>query len=670
MKFSRLFATFRAIFHQPGIGTRILVIALVPSLITAFLLTAFLVRQKMDEAEHNARTGLLSAARNLASASQYGLISGNAMLLQQQVNNSLGLEGLQFARVQATDHPLLVNAGSLPATLPSPLPAAGVVAEYPDMWLSVAPITLPEIALPETALPGTALSETALDSAELGLLDPSPAPTKNKQIGHAIVAISTAPMMASRREALALAGTLALASALLTALIAWRMSKRLTGRIRHLSHTVDKIASGQLQARVAAQSTAELGVLEEGVNRMAEALQINRDELEARISDATADLLAKKDEAERANIAKSRFFAAASHDLRQPLHALSLFSEVLAQKTLQQPGGHEFAKLAGQISSSVYSMQALLNALLDVSRLDANIIEVHPKHFPVSQILERIREQYATAANDKGLTLNIHTCDCTLYSDPVLLERILLNLVSNAIRYTSRGGILVACRKRGHSMLIQVWDTGAGIPEHAQESVFQEFVQLDNPERDRNKGLGLGLAIVARMASLLGTQIRLRSRVDHGSVFSVEVPLGSADQIEQAEPLAPTRFSMEGLLGVLVDDDDRVLNAMQELFNTWNLDLLAARSAKDAIAQLQQLGRTPDFLISDYRLPDNTDGIHVARQFREQYGNTLPALILTGDTAPDTLQRITQAGFLILHKPVKPARLRAMLTHLLQNPAV
>ena len=638
----------RFLLDQQGFGARILLIALVPSLVTAFLLTALLVQQRMNEAEHNARTGLLSAARNLASASQYGLISGNLLLLQQQVDNARALEQLQFAIVQSSDGSLSTRTGTLPGKLPSPLPKTNVVAEYPGMWLALAPVTLPDIAL---------------DTGELGATDPTFAPVAPKVIGYAMVAIDTQAMQASRRGTLLLAALLALASAVLTALIAWRMSQQLTSHVQHISHTVELIAGGQLEARVNPQATAELGLLEEGINRMAKSLQINRDELEARIQEATADLLAKKDEAERANIAKSRFFAAASHDLRQPLHALSLFSEVLAQKISGNP---ELSRLADQIGSSVFSMQALLNALLDVSRLDANIIEVHSKHFPASQILDRIDQQYARAASDKGLSLRIRPCNCTLYSDPVLLERILLNLVSNAIRYTDQGSILVACRRREDGLLIQVWDTGIGIPADAHENIFQEFVQLNNPERDRNKGLGLGLAIVARMANLLGTSVTLRSRVGQGSVFSVRIPLGSGQHVEQPERINTTATALEGLVGVLVDDDEQVLNAMQELFNAWDIDLLAARSADEALNLLKEVEHRPDFLITDYRLPGNTDGIGVARRFRQQFGAALPVLILTGDTAPETLQRIALAGFDILHKPVRPARLRAMLTHLLK----
>lgn len=643
---------FRALYNKQGIGARILTIALVPSLITALLLTALLVQQKMNEVEHNTRSGLLSAARNLASASQYGLISGNLMLLQQQVDTTRALEQLQFAVVQASDGSLSAQAGTRNGQLPSPLPSAGVVATHPGRWLSVAPVTLPDIA------PG------AGDLAEPDLLSaPAAAPLAPKVIGYAIVAIDTRAMQTSRRNALLLAAMLALASATLTALIAWRMSKRLTRRIRHLSHTVERIAGGQLEARVDAQATADLGLLEEGVNRMAQSLQINRDELEARIQEATADLLEKKDEAERANIAKSRFFAAASHDLRQPLHALSLFSEVLTQKTASSP---ELSRLGEQIGSSVYSMQTLLNALLDVSRLDANIIEVHPEHFPATPMLERIHQQYARTASEKGLTFNIRGCACTLHTDPVLLERILLNLVSNAIRCTRQGGILLTCRKRGETMLIQVWDTGIGIPYEAHTRIFQEFVQLDNPERDRNKGLGLGLAIVSRMAGLLGASVQMRSRIGRGSVFGVLIPQGDSRFIDQTERPPMTSTALEGMLGVLVDDDDSVLNAMQELFNAWDIDLLAARSAEEAIELLRELERQPDFLITDYRLPENTDGIVVARRFRQQFGAAFPVLILTGDTAPETLQRIALAGFDILHKPVRPARLRAMLSHLLK----
>jgi signal transduction histidine kinase/CheY-like chemotaxis protein len=483
-------------------------------------------------------------------------------------------------------------------------------------------------------------------------------------IGYAIAAIDTAPLKTSQRKVMLTAASLIVISVVLTAFLAWRLSSRLTRRIQHISEAVDRIAGGKLQIRVDADPSTELGVLEAGINRMAESLQAHQDELQVRIIHATSDLAAKKEEAERANTAKSRFFASASHDLRQPLHALGLFGEALKQRVKSD----ELQVLATQISGSITSLETLLNALLDVSRLDAGTIEVRKRHFPASQLFDRIQQQYEGPAAAKGLKLSVRPCNWILYSDPVLLERILINLVSNAVRYTSSGRVLVAGRKRGNSMLIQVWDTGIGIPQNALDTIFEEFVQLNNPERDREQGLGLGLAIVARTVSLLGLRISVRSRVGHGSVFSLEVPLGSTHQISPPEmPSLPVAASLQDRLAVLVDDEAPILRAMESLFKTWGVGIVTGRSSDEALEQLQQLNTAPDFLITDYSLPNDTDGLEVARRFRESFGKDLPVLVLTGDTAADTVQRITEAGFKVMHKPVRPARLRAALAHLLDK---
>lgn len=632
-----------ALLSSQGIRTRILLIALVPSLLTAALLTAELLRQTIAEAERSTRAELLSATRHMAAASQYALISGNAELLRQTVEKERLREHLQIACVQDIREVLRFCAGTADFTPPSPLPKMDTVTETPDTWLAAYPITLPETGLTS-------------DFPELDQPDA-------KIIGHAIVSIGTAPLRTSQRRALLIAISLAIVSAVLTAFIAWRMSSRLTRRIQHISQAVDRIAGGKLQIRVQAGASTELGVLETGINRMAESLQAHQDELQVRIIHATADLAAKKEEAERANTAKSRFFAAASHDLRQPLHALGLFGEALKQRV----AAGELETLANQISSSISSLETLLNALLDASRLDAGSIEVRRRHFPASQLFEHIQQQYEGPAGIKGLKLKVRPTNWILHSDPILLERILINLVSNALRYTPAGRILVAGRKRGNSLLIQVWDTGIGIPQNALETIFEEYVQLNNPDRDRENGLGLGLAIVSRTASLLGLRIGVRSRVGHGSVFSVAVPLGSTHQIAPAESAAPVAASLQGMLAVLVDDEAPILRAMESLFKTWGVAIVTGRSAEEALEQLRQLNSTPDFLITDYSLPGDTDGIEVVRQFRQKFGMDLPALVLTGDTAADTLQRITEAGLKVMHKPVRPARLRAALAHLLDK---
>jgi signal transduction histidine kinase/ActR/RegA family two-component response regulator len=633
------------LFWRQSIRTRILVIALVPSLLTAGLLTMQLLRQTLTATEENARAELLSATRHMAAASQHALISGNADLLWRTAEQERMQENLQFTCIQVTDGSARYCAG-IPdlKSLPS-IPSAGTVAEIPGAWLAAHPILMPETEV---------RSGLAADRPD--------APPRI--IGYAIAAISTESLQDAQRKALLTATSLVIISALLTAFLAWRLSTRLTRRIQHVSRAVDRIASGNLQIRVDANPSTELGVLEDGINRMAESLQAHQDELQVRIIHATADLAAKKEEAERANTAKSRFFASASHDLRQPLHALGLFGEALKQRV----SSSELKTLASQISSSISSLETLLNALLDVSRLDAGTIEVRKRHFPASQLFDHIQQQFEGPAAAKGLKLTVRPTNWILYSDPVLLERILINLVSNALRYTQNGRIVVAGRKRGNSLLIQVWDTGIGIPENALKTIFEEFVQLNNPDRDREQGLGLGLAIVSRTVNLLGLRIKVHSRVGRGSVFSLEVPLGSTHQISPAEsPSQPVAASLQERLAVVVDDEVPILRAMESLFKTWGVGLVTGRNAEDALDQLRQLGSAPDFLITDYSLADNVNGIEVARRFRDAFGADLPVLVLTGDTAPDTMQRISDAGYKIMHKPVRPARLRAALAHLLDK---
>ena len=389
--------------------------------------------------------------------------------------------------------------------------------------------------------------------------------------------------------------------------------------------------------------------------------------LNGHLSAAIGEVATRIDSAERANVARSRFFAAASHDLRQPMHALSLFVSALKARN-RQP---EVADLVSHIEDATASMAELFNALLDISRLDAGVIEARPVHFPLQPLLDALDSQFAPLAAEKGLRFRIRPCNGSLYSDPLLLKRILTNLISNAIRHSDDGGVLVGCRKSGDLLKIGVWDTGRGIPTDQLASIFQEFVQLHNPERDRRRGLGLGLAIVSRLALLLDHRLELRSQPGCGSCFSIDVPAGNPDLA-----LAPVVSSSSGMLPadtlvVLVDDDHAILHGMAELFDSWNIDLVAAPNAEDILHWLAGLARVPDVIVSDYRLPGDNDGLEVIAQLRRHFGRDIPAIVITGDTAPETLARISQAGFPALNKPLQPAKLRAQLSHLLQqNPTL
>lgn len=636
---------------MPGsIRSRILYIALIPSLLTATLLTAYFVQNKLDEAELNAKDQLRSAARTVAAASQYAMISGNQDLLAGVIARERLAENLDYAHACDIDSIVLARCGWLKDNAPASPLKPGQIAAIGDFWFASHPVTLPDNQL------DTDLVEYQ-DSA-----DPSP-----MIIGHIMVGLNSSSILASHKQTLLSAAALVLAVITLTFMVAWRLSSHLTHQVQDISQAVERIAHGELNVRVRESSREEMGHLEAGINRLAEAMTGSQLNMQARIAEATASLAAKKEEAERANVAKSRFFAAASHDLRQPMHAIALFVGALKQ----QDRYPEIRPLIDHIDASVSAMETLFNSLLDISRLDAGVLEVHKEHFSAGRLFDLITQQYAEVAREKGLRFIVRPCPVTLFSDPILLERILLNLVSNAIRYTHDGGILVAGRMRGKNLLIQVYDTGIGVPESSREAIFQEFVQLNNPARDRKRGLGLGLAIVSRLARLLDQRIQVKSVTGRGSVFSVEVPLGSRQEISRSSTQpALAGMLLDGKLAVLVDDEEAILRAMEELFDSWKIDLVTARNVEEAVDWLRSLDRNPDILISDYRLPENTNGIEVVNYLRMCFGTDLPALIMTGDTAPETLQRINEAGLHIMHKPIRPARLRSLITHLMSQASV
>lgn len=625
MTFARALADRLPLF---SIRSRMLVIALLPALLTEFGMVIYFTSQTLDTAERALYTRANNAARHLADTLPYALVSGDTPLAYSLLAAETANSQLAHARIiDPFGHTLASQGKATPDTL---------------------------VRRATIRLPTADLSEEALFSP-----DPHAA---NPVLGEIEVSVALDAITAFKRNTLIRAALLMLAALALTGMLAWRLSDRLAGQLNHIGRVVARLARDDLTGRTHLTGRGEVGALAAGVNDMADALQAQRNEMEQRIRDATADLAAKKEMAERANTAKSRFFAAASHDLRQPLHALSLFVATLKARN-RQP---ETQPLIDNIEASTAAMELLFNALLDISRLDAGAIEARPIHFPLQAMLNELDKQFGALASEKHLRLRFRPCECTLFSDPLLIERILVNLIANAIRYTDDGGVLVACRRRGHMARIAVYDTGRGIPEDQQESVFHEFVQLQNPARDRSKGLGLGLAIVSRLGRLLGHRIDLRSRAGHGSVFSIDVPLGDPTLVQAPTPPATPGQMPADALVLLIDDESVILRGMAELFDNWNIDLVTAHSADEAEQWLDTLGRVPDVIVSDYRLPDE-DGIAVIERLRQKFGRGIPAIVLTGDTAPETLQRITQAGFPLLHKPLRPAKLRALLTHLIQQ---
>ena len=374
-----------------------------------------------------------------------------------------------------------------------------------------------------------------------------------------------------------------------------------------------------------------------------------------------AEVAQKK--AERANFAKSQFFTAASHDLRQPLHALGLFAASL-RDTERSAGNTE---TVDQILSSVDALESLFDELLDISKLDAGYIKPNPVHFPATLLFKKLADLYTAAARKNKLRLRFAPTDAVLHSDAFLLERVLSNLVSNALRYTTEGGVLVCCRRRGGEIVLEVWDTGIGIPEDQQEQVFDEFYQLGNPERDRKKGLGLGLATVRRIADLLAHRVEVGSKLGRGSVFRVFVPAGNANLVAALAP--PTQEEdvdlLAGTVIVVIEDERAVREGMQSLFTQWGCQVVAAASAAEAAAALTAAALKPDSIVADYRLREHQFGVEAIEILRQQFGATIPALLVSGDTTPELFRQAREHQLVLLSKPVRAARLRAALLHLL-----
>jgi signal transduction histidine kinase/ActR/RegA family two-component response regulator len=393
-------------------------------------------------------------------------------------------------------------------------------------------------------------------------------------------------------------------------------------------------------------------------------ITVQKDAAEA--AKATAEKA--KDEAEAANLAKSRFLAAASHDLRQPIHALNLYLGAFAQIQLTRPA----ATLLGKVRQCAQIMDEMFRTLLDISRLDAGAIQPQISVFPLAPLLARLRVEFEPQARAKGLELRVLRSAAFARSDPVLVERILRNLVSNAMRYTETGSVVVGCRRHGGQLRVCVYDTGIGIDPAHQSLVFEEFYQVGNRERDRSKGLGLGLAIVERLARLLGARLTLRSVRGRGSLFAFD--------LQRAEPveLPIMRLSrsggqirdLTGTLIVVVDDEELILDAAQTLLKQWNCTVVAATSGKEALRQLATSTRPPDVLICDYRLRDGENGVSVAAALRNEFNTDIPALLITGDTNPEQIRAIAASGLAILHKPLREDELNDAICALCAPPAV
>ena len=352
---------------------------------------------------------------------------------------------------------------------------------------------------------------------------------------------------------------------------------------------------------------------------------------------------------EKASRDKTRFLAAASHDLRQPHQAAGLFVESLA--FIEKDPNKQV--IIDKIRVAYRSMSSLLDQLLDISKLDTGVERPQIVSIKLQPLLQSIYLEYVPLAEQKALSLRLRPTEAVVTTDPAMLKRMLGNLVSNAIAYTSEGGVFIGVRKSGALWRVHVWDTGCGIAHDQLDSVFDEFTQLHNPERDQKKGLGLGLAIVKRMEGLIHAPVAVYSKPSRGSLFTVDLTRGSKNDIEMDTLLHQQDISLSGIALVVIDDDQSVLDSIGVLLKTWGCtQVFSFASEEAAVASMRKSTIRPHAIISDYRLRDHHTGVAAIRALHALYDVDIPALLITGDTAPDRIKEVKDSGFALLHKPV------------------
>lgn len=619
-----------------GIRTRVLLAALLPATLVAIVLALLYTSVVVRDLNFTHEQRAVALARQVASMAEFALFTRNQSALQGVVNGARAERDVASITVLSPQGELIVRSGPEPGS-----PGNSTRSVLEPVFATEVPVE----SLFEGGRPG---SEQAPQLV----------------LGYVVLELSAESLTKRQRE-LAVAGLIATLGGLLFGwLVAMHLSRGVTRPILEVSSTIERFEKGDMSARLKASPASPLHGLEEGINRMADRLQQHHEELQQRVADATAELRVKKDEAERANRSKSRFLAAASHDLRQPIHALRLFVEILRDEL----AGHARAgTLLTRIQSSVESMSAMFDALLDISRLEAGVIETRLQDFPAHGLLRQLELMFAPVAAQRGLRFGVIASSAWLRSDPALLDRLLQNLVSNALKYTQTGRVLVGCRRRSNGLSIEVWDTGPGIaPEHHRE-IFQEFFQVEGLGREDGKGLGLGLAIVERISGLLGHPIRVRSAPGRGSMFAVEVPYGRHATVAAAPSARPSAAPRQfgGLRVGVIDDDATILQAMADLLVLWGCAPLCAQSVEELLDRLNGGNKRLHMLICDYRLEAGYNGIEAIERVRRSVGGRLPAILVTGDTAPDRLKEARDSGLQLLHKPVAPEHLREIMHQLL-----
>ncbi len=629
-----------------GLERQTLAMVLIPTLIFVLLLEGYFVYTRIGDLDRGLGERAKLIARQLASASEYAVFSGNRSLLQQQVDLALAQPDVGAVAVLDATGAVLSRAGDPQDStewLVSPAARASPLWDNGKRLVLSQPIVATQIALDE----------------DLG--------SASKPLGEVVLSISKSRLNSEKTEMVFFNVLFALLTIALALAISLRVSRRITEPVMGMRGAVRRIGEGHLDTRIGETHVQELDDLAQGINDMTLQLQQQRDTLQQRIEEATVELRAKKEEAEQANFDKTRFLAAASHDLRQPMHAMGLFIGELYNR-IDTP---EQRKIIAKVEESVEAMSSLLDSLLDISKLDAGVVVPQVQAVDVAALLHRLAGEFSSLAAKKSITLRVHALPAFVMSDPILLERSIVNLLGNAIRYVPpHGAVLLACRRRGGALRIEVRDNGPGIPQAEHRNVFREFVQLSNTARDRSKGLGLGLAIVERLSRLLQHPLELRSAPQRGSTFAISVPcISDAERRPSsvlASPAGQRAGEFSGLRVLVVEDDALVREGASGLLSAWGCQVVQAGNLAEVRQLCDEGGSQFDLVICDYRLPDG-NGLELTECISHRCIDKPAFILVSGDTSPALLQEMVAQGHHLLHKPVRPAKLRSMMAYVLKR---
>lgn len=455
-----------------------------------------------------------------------------------------------------------------------------------------------------------------------------------------------------RRQALSIAGIYAamvgVQSFVLAALIGVIFRKEFTRPILRLAHKVSALEVGKGQRlRISDRhNNDEIGLLYSSINSMA-----------ASADNILHQLGVQREKAHSATLAKSRFLASASHDLRQPMHALNMYLGVMAEQNLPE----KTLRLLRSAQQCGQSMDDMFRAFLDISRLDAGVVQPQYISFPIQKLLDQVIPEFTQVAQAKGLQLRVAPCKAVVRTDFEQFKNIIRNFISNAIRYTDKGKVLVGCRCKAGRLRLEVWDTGRGLTQEQIGRIFEEFYQVGNKERNRAMGLGLGLAIVERLANLLRVPLSVRSTPGRGSCFTVSLPIQAPSyEIEKQEEHCTEEdlAALNGAMVVVIDDEEAILTATRNVLEQAGSEVVVALSEEEAIRLLERSSRQPNILVCDYRLADGSSGVSAIEKLRDEFAAEIPALIITGETDPASIQALKNSGLGVIHKPLQAYELR------------